>query len=138
MTTTMARRLTDAADVLRVAADRATPGPWRRAADVGDLGKDEPGNFVANWDGEYLHRVANAGDGDRAAVDAVYIALTNPKVGRALAALLRAAADAAPLDPDEPPRDPRDRTVVHRALAAADVLLAYAKDSEDGSSGVTR
>lgn len=121
-TVPLAARLDTAARRLTTLTRAATPGPWRTAADAGVLGANYPDNFVGNWDGEYLHGVASVGDGDQAETDAAYITRMHPEVGRALADLLNAAAAAADIHPDEPPRNPRDRLVIRAAARVAHAL----------------
>ena len=57
-----------------------------------------------------------------ARADAEHIITWSPAVALAVAGLLDAAADALPIDPGEPPRNPRDRRLV---LAALDVAAVY-------------
>jgi len=88
--TSPAETIRRAAELIRERSQAATQGPWRRAADAGEIAARYHPNFVAFWDGEYLAGVCDTGDGDdavlnQAARDATYIASVHPLVGAALA-----------------------------------------------------
>lgn len=53
-------------------------------------------------------------------------------VALAVAALLDRCAEAQPIDMSEPPRNPRDRSVIYAALALAEELLCDAKYERPG------
>ncbi|WP_188187991.1 hypothetical protein [Nonomuraea sp. SYSU D8015] len=83
------QELRQAATTLRETAANATRGPWRRVADADpDFITRYSPNHIANWEGDYLDSVANAGDGEQANRDASWICLVSPLLAEPLAALL--------------------------------------------------
>lgn len=85
-TLTPGQELRQAAATLRESAAKTTRGPWTRTPDSHTATYGD--NFIANWGGEYLDSVANAGDGENAACDATWICLVNPLLAEPLASLL--------------------------------------------------
>ncbi len=106
-----------AARLMRERAQAATPGPWDRAEDVA-LGRGHEGNFLANWQGEYLRGVGDTGDGAQADADAVHIASWHPAVALAVADWLDRYAGVTDRNPELAPNSP-----------ALDVARAYLSEA---------
>lgn len=99
--TTPSELLTQAADLVRDTAGKATPGPWQ-ACEPWTSGVDYPATVqtvttagfpntsVAGW---AVHTEDGGFDGGLAPVNAKWIALLNPAVAPALEAILREQAE---------------------------------------------
>jgi hypothetical protein len=127
-----AEKLRAAAARMRAAAEDATKGPWRRAADD-DLGSAYPPNFIANWSGEHLQGVAAFGDGDQADRDSRWTCLAHPGLAGPLPDLLDAIADFIDEAGTGHCADPDCYAcrIVRHALAVGDTLAGEETPSED-------
>lgn len=122
-----------AAKVLREHAEKATKGPWNRAADHEMASGQYPDNAVGYWDGEYAACVSYSGTGvgEEADRDARYMTLMHPPVALALAVVLNDWADQL----ERRAAIGMEATEVATSLIAHAVNLAHAilREQEDGA-----
>ena len=120
-----------AAALMRERAEAATPGPWEALADgYGDTsgGRSHEDRRDLLW---VRSGPTNKGDivstygqwTERSEFDVLHIASWHPAVALAVADWLDVAAEAEHIDFSEPPRNPRDRVMVYKALAVARAYL---------------
>jgi hypothetical protein len=124
-----AELLRRAAKEMRERAEAAASGPWRSEYGSVRGALDDPAKAMTGYGSEtdtvlivqrpnHRHR-----SDEQKRANAEHIASWHPAVALAVADLLDAAADAEPIDFDEPPRNPRDLRLIYAALAAARTYL---------------